>query len=62
MTASFTPLGLFASCTVGKISAETNIIFESSECFKRFTQFDMQFWVSLLQEFAKRNVVRQHLT
>ena len=61
MSARCTPFGLFAGCTVGKIASETNIILDSSENFSRFTQFDMQFWVALLQEFAKRKEVRPHL-
>lgn len=56
-----TPFGLFAGCTVGKIASETNIILHSPENFSRFTQFDMQFWVALLQEFAKREGVIPYL-
>ncbi|SDI11749.1 Lantibiotic dehydratase, C terminus [Flavobacterium omnivorum] len=61
ISARCTPFGLFAGCTVGKIASETNIILESSEDFTRFTQFDMQFWVALLQDFAKREEVTSHL-
>ncbi|MDI5898133.1 lantibiotic dehydratase family protein [Flavobacterium yafengii] len=56
-----TPFGLFAGCSVGKIVSETNIILHSPENFSRFTQFDMQFWVALLQEFAKREEVIPYL-
>jgi len=61
MSARCTPFGLFAGCTVGKITAETNIILESLETHSRHTQFDMQFWVALLQDFAKREEIILHL-
>ncbi|MFV8344682.1 lantibiotic dehydratase family protein [Flavobacterium sp. ZB4P13] len=61
ISARCTPFGLFAGCTVGKITSETNIILHSPENFNRFTQFDMQFWVALLQDFAKRVEVIPHL-
>jgi hypothetical protein len=61
MSTRCTPFGLFAGCKVGKITAETNIILESPETHSRHTQFDMQFWVSLLQDFAKRKEVTPHL-
>jgi hypothetical protein len=61
MSTRCTPFGLFAGCTVGKITAETNIILEYPEFHSRHTQFDMQFWVPLLQDFAKRKEVTPHL-
>ena len=61
MSARCTPFGLFAGCTVGHVASKTTITLESTENFTRFTQFDMQFWVALLQEFATRKEVRQHL-
>ena len=61
ISARCTPFGLFAGCTVGKIAFETNIILNSTENFSRFTQFDMQFWVALLREFAKREEVISYL-
>ncbi|WP_281322199.1 lantibiotic dehydratase family protein [Flavobacterium aestivum] len=57
MSARCTPFGLFAGCTVGKIAEETNIILECPEFYARHTQFDMQFWVALLQNLAKRKEV-----
>jgi len=56
-----TPFGLFAGCTVGKITSETKIILESPEKHSRHTQFDMQFWIVLLQNIAKRTKVTPHL-
>ena len=61
ISARCTPFGLFAGCSVGKIDSETNIILNFPENFSRFTQFDMQFWVALLQDFAKREGVTSHL-
>jgi hypothetical protein len=61
MSSRCTPFGLFAGCAMGTMADETNIILEPPENFKRFTQFDMQFWVALLQELATRKEVRQHL-
>lgn len=56
-----TPFGLFAGCSMGRIAGETKITLEESDKFKRNTQFDMQFWVALLQEIATRKEVIQHL-
>ncbi|MDR7209333.1 lantibiotic dehydratase family protein [Flavobacterium piscis] len=61
MSSRCTPFGLFAGCSVGKIDQETNIILELPEKHKRFTQFDMQFWVSLLQNIAARKTATFHL-
>jgi len=57
-----TPFGLFAGCSVGTIASETTISLEEKEKFTRFTQFDMHFWVALLQDFAKRKEAMHHLT
>lgn len=61
LSARCTPFGLFAGCSVGKITSETNIILHSVEHFSRFTQFDMQFWVAVLHQFASRKEVGKHL-
>ena len=61
MSSRCTPFGLFAGCSVGKITSETNIILHSAEHFSRFTQFDMQFWVAVLHKFASRKEVGKHL-
>ncbi|MBS7254037.1 lantibiotic dehydratase family protein [Flavobacterium branchiicola] len=50
-----TPFGLFAGCSVGNISSETDILLDLPEKHKRFTQFDMQFWIATLQNIAKRD-------
>jgi hypothetical protein len=54
MSSRCTPFGLFAGCSVGKMDAHSNIILHLPEKHKRFTQFDMQFWVGLLQNITKR--------
>ena len=61
MSARCTPFGIFAGCTDGKITTETNIILEFPKTHSRHTQFDMQFWVALLQDLAKRKEVIPHL-
>jgi len=55
-----TPFGLFAGCAVGGITSETRIVLEKKENFTRFTQFDMHFWVAMLQELTMRNDVKNH--
>lgn len=61
MCSRCTPFGLFAGCSVGKIDHETNIVLELPEKHKRFTQFDMQFWVALLQNIATDKKAIFHL-
>jgi hypothetical protein len=61
MSARCTPFGIFAGCTVGKTTTETTIILDSPVNHSRNTQFDMQFWVALLQDLAKQKEVIPHL-
>ncbi|CAI2769220.1 lantibiotic dehydratase family protein [Flavobacterium collinsii] len=61
MSSRCTPFGLFSGCSVGRTAAETKIILEDTDRFERFTQFDMQFWVMLLQEISKKKDVIPHL-
>ncbi len=61
MSTRCTPFGLFAGCSVGNLASHTTVELQLSEKFKRFTQFDMQFWVAMLQEFATRKEVRPYL-
>jgi len=56
-----TPFGLFAGCILGNFGSQTTIKLKNSENCSRFTQFDMQFWVAMLQEFANRKSVRPFL-
>ncbi|HCQ13428.1 lantibiotic dehydratase family protein [Flavobacterium sp.] len=57
-----TPFGLFAGCSVGSFNNETYIALTTKEHFTRVTQFDMQFWSSLLHDLFKRNDVKPFLT
>ena len=57
MSARCTPFGLFAGCSVGTWAQETNIVLGQAEQHTRFTQFDMHFWVAMLQELAQRKDV-----
>jgi hypothetical protein len=61
MSSRCTPFGLFAGCSLGRIASKTEIILEDSDSFQRVTQFDMQFWVALLQEIANKKEVIPHL-
>jgi hypothetical protein len=61
MSSRCTPFGLFAGCSMGRIAGETKITLEESDKFKRNTQFDMQFWVALLQEIGTKKEIIQHL-
>ncbi|MFN7774608.1 MAG: lantibiotic dehydratase family protein [Flavobacterium sp.] len=56
-----TPFGLFAGCDVGTVADETKIVLSNKESFTRVTQFDMHFWIAMLQDFAKRKEVIEHL-
>ncbi|CAM3448645.1 lantibiotic dehydratase family protein [Flavobacterium chungbukense] len=57
MSSRCTPFGLFSGCSVGRIDEETKIILGDIAKFERFTQFDMQFWISLIQEIATNETV-----
>ncbi|MEO8516317.1 MAG: lantibiotic dehydratase family protein, partial [Flavobacterium sp.] len=57
-----TPFGLFAGCTVGGFSSETNIELKSYHQFERFTQFDTHFWIGFLQKIEKQKEYIHSLT
>lgn len=50
MSSRATPFGLFAGCSTGTIADETEI--RLKEEFTAHTQFDMQFWIALLQKIG----------
>lgn len=54
-----TPFGMFAGCTVGKISEKTNIIL--SDEYTIHTQFDMQFWITTIQKLSQNKHVQNQL-
>lgn len=51
MSSRATPFGLFAGCSTGTIADETEI--RLKEKFTAHTQFDMQFWIALLQKIGQ---------
>jgi hypothetical protein len=61
MSARCTPFGVFSGCNVGKITSQTNIVIADPDMHSRHTQFDMQFWVALLQDFANRKTIAPYL-
>lgn len=56
-----TPFGLFAGCALGNFSNETKIILENSENHKLHSQLDMQFEITLIQDFLANREVRNLL-
>lgn len=56
-----TPFGLFAGCSMGEFSANTSISLKDFEGWRRVTQFDMQFWIAMLDKFSKNEFVLPHL-
>jgi hypothetical protein len=59
MCARATPFGMFAGCSTGTIADETNIIL--SEETTTHTQFDMQFWIAVLQKLSQNKRVQKQL-
>ncbi|WP_329807082.1 lantibiotic dehydratase family protein [Flavobacterium facile] len=56
-----TPFGIFAGCTSGLLSNETSIQIDSIEKYEVFTQFDMHYWICLLQDISKNATVQKNL-
>lgn len=56
-----TPFGLFAGCSTGIFASETSNEIDAIEKHKVFTQFDMNYWISLLQDISKSITVRSNL-
>lgn len=56
-----TPFGLFSGCCIGKLENKSEITLFPNNQFTRVTQFDMHYWVSLLQNFVSRKGVRGFL-
>lgn len=55
-----TPFGLFAGCSTGTLSDETDIVLNDS--YTAHTQFDMQFWITLVQKWSQNKHVQKQLT
>lgn len=56
-----TPFGNFAGCSTGIFASETSIQIDNIDKHKVFTQFDMHYWIGLLQDISKNPVVQSHL-
>jgi hypothetical protein len=56
-----TPFGIFAGCTTGLLTNETSIQIDAIEKHEVFTQFDMHYWISLLQDISKNTTVQKNL-
>jgi hypothetical protein len=56
-----TPFGIFAGCSTGILASETSIQIENMDNHEVFTQFDMHYWINLLQDVSKKSEVQKHL-
>lgn len=56
-----TPFGIFAGCSTGLLENETSIQMENINKHEVFTQFDMHYWISLLQDISKNAIVQKDL-
>lgn len=56
-----TPFGIFAGCSTGILANKTHIQLDSIYAHKVFTQFDMHYWINLLQDIAKNPIVQKEL-
>ena len=52
-----TPFGIFAGCSTGKIAELTHIQIKDVGCHEVCTQFDMHYWISLLQDISKNYTI-----
>jgi thiopeptide-type bacteriocin biosynthesis protein len=61
MTSRPTPFGLFASCSVGTISQQNNIVLDLNIKGNRHTRLDMHFLCRLAESLAKEISIRNQL-
>ncbi|WP_027388250.1 lantibiotic dehydratase family protein [Chryseobacterium gregarium] len=61
MSSRCTPYGLFASCSIGQLSSDTDIRLNDKSKYKRHTRLDMNFMVSLYYELLKIEEIRNSL-
>jgi len=56
-----TPFGIFAGCSAGKLANETSIQLEEMDKHEVFLQFDMHYWINLLQDIANSSLIQKEL-
>jgi len=56
-----TPFGFFAGCNTGVLSNATSIQMDAIDKHEMFIQFDMHYWINLLQDISKKSEIRKHL-
>ncbi|MFP3541212.1 lantibiotic dehydratase, partial [Pseudomonas sp. SIMBA_044] len=61
MSSRCTPYGLFASCSIGLISSETEIQLDDPSQYRRHTRLDMNFMVSYYYELLKTDEIKNAL-
>lgn len=56
-----TPFGMFAGCSTGEFSNHTSIQLDALDEYTVFTQFDMNYWTSLLKDISKISSIQNEL-
>ncbi|MCG2612221.1 lantibiotic dehydratase family protein [Flavobacterium sp. SM15] len=56
-----TPFGLFAGCAVGNFGTTNSVELTTKDQYIRFSQFDMCFWMLLLEKLTNNQLVRSGL-
>lgn len=56
-----TPFGIFAGCSTGELADQTLIQLDNIEIHDVVTQFDMNYWISLLKDISIKSVLQQNL-